>query len=86
MLFVAQGSIRSEVAADQKAAVQAWLGPMVDAGVLQAGWLDRDGRKVWMVLSAATPSELEERLGNLPVVATRQVEFALFPVMALRYR
>jgi len=39
-----------------------------------------------MVLSAATRSDVEERLNNLPVVAAQEVEFSLFRVTALRYR
>lgn len=86
MLFVAEGSIKREIAQDQKTAVQAWLGPMVDAGVLQAGWLDHEGQKVWMVLSADKQAAVEERLAHLPVSIDGQVEFEVFRVSALRFR
>jgi hypothetical protein len=86
MLFLAEGSVRGDVSSDQKAAMQAWFGPMVDDGVLQAGWLDHDRNRVWLVLSAEEQAAVETRLDALPLVTTRQVEFEVFRVEPVRFR
>ncbi len=63
----------------------AWLGPMVDAGFLQSGYLDAGGNRVFMVLSAPDRVEVEQRINDLPVVREGTVSFTITPVSALRF-
>ena len=85
MLFIAEGRINKPVDAEDHTVAAAWLGPMVDAGFLQAGYLDAAGQRVVMILSAPDHAEICERLGNLPIVREQKVSFAVSPVTALRF-
>jgi hypothetical protein len=85
MLFIADGHIGQPIRDDERAAVAAWLGPMVDAGFLQAGYLDAPGQRVVMILSAPDRVDVEERLADLPIVRDQRVSFTVSPVTALRF-
>jgi hypothetical protein len=61
---MAEGRINKLVDAHDHTVAAAWLGPMVDAGFVQAGDLDSAGRRVVMILSAPDRAEIDERLGN----------------------
>jgi len=54
MLFIAEGRINRAVQAAEHTVAAAWLGPMVDSGFLQSGYLDETGRRVFMVLRRRT--------------------------------
>jgi hypothetical protein len=58
---------------------------MVDAGFLQAGYLDAAGQRVVMILSAPDRVEIDERLGDLPVVRDQNITFKVSPVTPLRF-
>jgi hypothetical protein len=85
MLFIAEGQIRQPIDASEHAIAAAWLGPMVDAGFLQTGYLDAAGQRIVMILSAPDRLEIEERLGALPVVRDQKVIFSVSHVTALRF-
>jgi hypothetical protein len=85
MLFIAEGQIRQPIEASEHTIAAAWLGPMVDAGFLQAGYLDAAGQRVVMILSAPDRLEIDERLGALPVVRDQKVSFTVSHVTALRF-
>ena len=85
MLFLAEGTLHKPVDEAEHTVAAAWLGPMVDAGFLQSGWLDTAGSRVVMVLSAADRREVDERIADLPVVRDGTVTFTLTPVRALRF-
>ena len=85
MLFIADGQIHEPIDGDDHVVAAAWLGPMVDSGFLQAGYLDAAGRRVVMILSAPDRSDVDERLGDLPVVRDEKVSFTVSPVTALRF-
>jgi len=85
LLFVAEGRIHEPIAAEDHAIAAAWLGPMVDAGFLQSGYLDGVGQRVIMIVSAPDRVEVDEHLRNLPVVRDGKVSFTVSPVTALRF-
>ena len=85
MLFVAEGRIHQPIEAEDHAIAAAWLGPMVDAGFLQSGYLDAVGQRVIMIVSAPDRVEVDEHLGNLPVVRDGKVSFTVSPVTVLRF-
>jgi hypothetical protein len=84
MLIVAQGTIHQPIGDQSRRAASAWLGPMSDAGMFHGGWIDEDGQRLWMVLSASDLDEAQERLNNLPPVSDGSVSFTLARVSALR--
>jgi hypothetical protein len=86
MLILAEGTIQHPVAGDERTAVQAWLGPMVDGGFLQSGYVDVVGNRLWMVLSSPDLDYAVQRLGDLPVVRNGSVSFTTHAVTALRFR
>jgi hypothetical protein len=85
MLFIAEGQIRQPIEGGERAVAAAWLGPMVDSGFLQAGYLDAAGKRVVMILSAPSRREIDQRLGDLPVVHDQKVSFTVSHVTALRF-
>ena len=85
MLFIAEGRINRPVEDAERAVTGAWLGPMVDAGFLQSGYLDAVGQRVIMVLSAPDLAGVEERIKDLPIVRDGSVTFSITQVSALRY-
>lgn len=85
MLILAEGTIHAELEHDKLNATHAWLGPMADAGMLQAGYVDNAARRVWMILTANDVEEVHRRLANLPVVASGQVSFQTHHVTAMRF-
>lgn len=85
MLFIAEGQIHQPIEADEHTVAAAWLGPMVDSGFLQAGYLDAAGQRVLMILSAPDRVELDQRLSILPVVLDDKVSFTISHVTALKF-
>ena len=85
MLFIAEGKIHQPIEATDRKTAAAWLGPMVDAGFLQSGYLDADGQRVLMVLSAPDEEDVTRRLNNLPIVHDGAVSFSISRVTALRF-
>jgi len=85
MLFIAEGRINRAVEAAEHTVAAAWLGPMVDSGFLQSGYLDETGQRVFMVLSAPDHGEVEERVSRLPIVREGTVTFSITQVTALRF-
>jgi hypothetical protein len=86
MLILAEGTIHRSVTGDDRTAVQAWLGPMVDDGFLLDGYLDVAGNRLWMVISSAGLGEAKQRLDDLPVVRDGSVSFVTSAVTAMRFR
>jgi len=86
MLILAEGTIQHPVAGDERTAAQAWLGPMVDGGFLQSGYVDVAGNRLWMILSSPDLAHAVQRLGDLPVVRNGSVSFTTHAVTALRFR
>jgi hypothetical protein len=85
MLILAEGTIHRPVADPERSANAAWLGPMVDAGMLHSGYLDETGSRLIMILSVPDLAEARERLGDLPVVRDGSVTFETSRVTALRF-
>jgi hypothetical protein len=85
MLILAEGTVHAALPEPDKAAMQAWLGPMVDAGMLQSGFLDTTASHVWMILTADDLDSANRRLDDLPAVRSGQVSFTTRPVTALRF-
>jgi hypothetical protein len=85
MLVIAEGTINRPLAGAEQTAAQAWLGPMVDGGFLQSAFIDREQKRMWMVLSSESKANAEQRLADLPVVRDGSVTFALTAVTAVRY-
>jgi hypothetical protein len=85
VLFIAEGKIHQPIEATDHKTAAAWLGPMVDAGFLQSGYLDAAGQRVLMVLSAPDADAVAKRLDNLPIVHDGSVSFSVSRVTALRF-
>lgn len=85
MLFIAEGKIHQPIEAADRRIAAAWLGPMVDSGFLQSGFLDTAGRRVLMVLSAPDEQAITARLNDLPIVNDGSVSFSVSHVTALRF-
>ena len=85
MLFIAEGRINRPVEETEHTVAAAWLGPMVDSGFLQSGYLDAAGQRVFMVLSAPDHVDVEERISDLPIVREGTVTFSITQVTALRF-
>ena len=85
MLFIAEGKIHQPIEASDRKTAAAWLGPMVDSGFLQSGYLDAAGQRVLMVLSAPDQDAITERLEDLPIVRNGAVSFSVSRVTALRF-
>jgi hypothetical protein len=85
MLILAEGTIHRPVEGVERAAAEAWLGPMVDDGFLHAGYLDLVGNRMWMFLSSPDIAAANQRLDDLPVVRDGSVTFTVRPVTALRF-
>ena len=62
MLILAEGRIEGHFEQNVMAAARTWLGPTVDAGFLQHGYIDRSATRIWMVLSS-------ENLASAPSVS-----------------
>lgn len=85
MLILAEGTIHRPVVSDDRAAAEAWLGPMVDAGFLQQGYVDTAGSRLWMVIASTSIDAARQWLNDLPVVRDGSVSFATVHVTALRF-
>jgi hypothetical protein len=85
MLILAEGTVHRPVEGQERTAAEAWLGPMVDEGFLQAGYVDASGERVWMVISATDRAAAQRRLADLPVVREGLVSFRTTHITALRF-
>jgi hypothetical protein len=85
MLFIAEGQIRGPIEPADHTVAAAWVGSMVDSGFVQAGYLDAAGQRVILVLSAEDRVDLDQRLGDLPIVREQKVSFNVSHVTALRF-
>lgn len=86
MLIIAEGRLAHPVGAAEHLVNAAWLGPMVDAGFLHAGWVDTDGGVVFLVITAKSTAEATRWLADLPIVREREISFEVHPAKALRFR
>jgi len=85
VLLIAEGKIHQPIEATDRKTAAAWLGPMVDSGFMQAGYLDAAGQRVLMVLSAPDEDAVARRLDDLPIVQNGSVSFSVSRVTALRF-
>jgi hypothetical protein len=85
MLILAEGTIHHQVEGAEQIAAGAWLGPMVDAGVLHAGYHQDDTGRVLMILAAESLRDIDRRLLDLPVVRNGSVSFQTSRLTALRF-
>ena len=85
MLFIAEGQIREPIESGDHTVAAAWLGPMVDSGLLHAGYLDPAGQRVVLILSAPDRLEIDQHLSDLPIVRDQKVRFIVTQVTALRF-
>lgn len=85
MLILAEGTISPHTDNAERAGVPAWLGPMVDAGFMQDGWINRAGDHVWLLLASPDLATAVERLADLPVVRSGAVHFTTTEVTAARF-
>lgn len=85
MLFIAEGRIEQPINSTDHHVAAAWLGPMVDSGFLQSGYLDAKGRRVLLVLSAPDEEAVTGRLNDLPIVRNGSVVMSISVVKALRF-
>jgi hypothetical protein len=85
MLYIAEGRIHEPIEGTDQKTAEAWLGPMIDSGFLQSGYLDAAGQRVFMVLSAPDAEAIDVRLGDLPIVQDGSVSFSVSHVTALRF-
>jgi hypothetical protein len=86
MLFLAEGTIHHPVEGVELTAAEAWLGPMVDGGFMQNGYVDSASQRMWLVLSSETRAEADHRLNDLPWVRDGSVSFTTAAVTAVRFR
>ncbi len=86
MLILVEGTIHRPVVGDDLAAVEAWLGPMVDDGFLQSGFLDHEVQRLWLIVSSPTRAAAHERLDDLPVVRDATLSYTTTAVTAVRFR
>jgi len=86
MLILAEGTVHRPIEDGERAAISAWLGPMVDAGFMQYGVVSTVGDRVWLVLSSTDIDTATQRLADLPVVRDGSVSFSTTEVAAVRYR
>ena len=58
---------------------------MVDSGLLHAGYLDPNGQRVLLILSAPDRRKIDQHLSDLPSVQDQKVSFTVTQVTALRF-
>jgi hypothetical protein len=51
MLIFAEGTVNEPLSDVERAAVRAWLGPMVDEGFIQSGYINMARDRVWIMVS-----------------------------------
>jgi hypothetical protein len=85
MLVLVEGTIHRPLSETEGSAVEAWLGPMVDSGFLQSGYIDTASRRLWMLLTGEHLDDVQTRLNDLPVVRDGSCSFTAVPVRALRF-
>jgi hypothetical protein len=83
MLIFAEGTVRQTLSDVERAAVQAWIGPMVDDGLMHAGYINIARDRVWILLSR--PTSRLPHSGLLPVVRDGAVSFSTTEVRAMRF-
>jgi hypothetical protein len=54
MLIFAEGTVHQTLSDVERAAVQAWIGPMVDDGLTHGGYINIARDRVWILLSRPT--------------------------------
>jgi hypothetical protein len=86
MLIFAEGTVNEPVSDVERAAVRAWLGPMVDEGFIQSGYINMARDRVRIVVSSPDIATAIQRLSDLPVVWDGAVSFSTIEVSALRFR
>jgi hypothetical protein len=86
MLILAEGTVHRPIANDEHTAVWGWLGPMVDAGFMQSGFINKGGDRLWLVLSSTDVETAAQRLADLPVVQDGSVSFSTTEITAARFR
>lgn len=85
MLILAEGTIHRPVQGEERTAVEAWLGPMVDDGFLVHGYLEISGNRIWMILSSPDYDSARMRLADLPAVHDGSCTFTTTAVSGLRF-
>lgn len=85
MLILAEGTIHHHVEGSDHIAAGAWLGPMIDAGVLHAGYHQEDTGRIILILAAESLKSIDRRLLDLPVVRNGSVTFRTSRLTALRF-
>lgn len=86
MLMIAEGTVNGEFADADVRAIEAWLGPTVDSGFLQHGYVDVTKMRVWLILSDSDIVSAEQRLKNFSVLGNASLVFSILPVTGLRFR
>ncbi|MCW2492138.1 MAG: hypothetical protein JWN47_1502 [Frankiales bacterium] len=86
MLIMAEGTIHHRLSSEERQAVLAWLGPMVDEGFMINGYLSGAADRLWMVVSAETRAAAIQRMADLPMVQDGSVTFVTTLVTAMRFR
>ncbi len=84
MLIMVTGKIRQRPQPSALAAVEAWLGPMVDAGFLQHGYVSEEHARLWFVVSATDIAEAIDRLSVLPL-SPEELELSYHTVRGARF-
>jgi hypothetical protein len=62
----------------------AWLGAMADSGFLHAAYLDVQGDRLLMVVTAESVADADQRLADLPLVRSGVMTYRIHPVRAAR--
>ena len=83
MLIMVTGTINQAVGDEDLAAVEAWLGPMVDAGFLQQGYVNHDRTLLWFIVTAGDVDNAAERFADLPV--SEKVTLNFYPARGIRF-
>jgi hypothetical protein len=83
MLMIAEGTLHHQVTEEEHRRASAWLVPMIDAGFLHGGWIERTEHRLWLVISATDLDDAQQRLDGLPFARDGSASFTLTQVKAL---
>ena len=83
MLMIAEGTLNRPVTQQEHRLAAAWLVPMLDAGFLHGGWIERTEHRLWLVISATDLDDAQQRLDGLPFARDETASFTLTRVRAL---
>jgi hypothetical protein len=86
MMILAEGTVHRPLEDDERAAVWAWFGPMVDSGFMSYGVMSTAGDRIWLVLSSTDVDTATQRLADVPVVRDGSITFSATEVTPVRYR